>query len=66
MSRPWRIVLMVAGSLAGLILILFIAAIVLIQTPWFHNLVRTQIVSRVEEHTGGAASAGSVGLSWTH
>jgi translocation and assembly module TamB len=65
MSRPWRIVLIAAGSLAGLILILFIAAIVLIQTPWFHNLVRTQIVSRVEEHTGGAASAGSVGLSWT-
>jgi translocation and assembly module TamB len=66
MSRPWRIVLLIAGSLAGLILALVIAAIVFIQTPWFHNFVRTQIVSTVNERTGGAASTGSVNLSWTH
>jgi translocation and assembly module TamB len=66
MSRPWRIILFVAGSLAGLILIVFVAAIVVIQTPWFHNFVRTQIISTVDEHTGGSASAGSVDFSWTH
>ncbi|HEY7389643.1 MAG TPA: translocation/assembly module TamB domain-containing protein, partial [Bryobacteraceae bacterium] len=66
MTRPAKIALIVSGSIAALILVLFVAAIITIQTPQFHNFVRTQIVSAVNEHTGGAASAGSVNLSWTH
>ena len=42
------------------------AAIVIVQTAWFRNMVRAKIVSAVEEATGGRAEVGSFSFDWTH
>jgi autotransporter translocation and assembly factor TamB len=63
MSRPQRIALIVLASLAGLVVALIVAAIILIQTPWFGNALRSRVVSTIESSTGGSATVGSVSLS---
>ena len=66
MSRPKRILLYIAAGIGGLILVVLIAAIVIVQTQWFRNFVRTKIVSAVEEATGGTAQIGSFAFDWSH
>lgn len=66
MSRPKKIALMVARSIAGFVLIIFLAAIIIVQTPWFRNTVRAKIVSAVEDATGGRVEVGSFSFEWTH
>ena len=63
MSRPQRIALIALAALAGLVVALILAAIVVIQTPWFGNAVRSRVVSALEQSTGGNAAVGSVSLS---
>jgi autotransporter translocation and assembly factor TamB len=63
MSRPQRITLIALATLAGLAVALTIAAIILVQTSWFGNAVRSRVVSTLEDSTGGSASVGSVSLS---
>jgi len=65
-SSRRKIALIIAGSLAGLAVILFVAAIVIVQTAWFRNMVRGKIVSAVEEATGGRTEVGSFSFDWTH
>jgi translocation and assembly module TamB len=64
MSRGRKIALIAAGSLAGLIIVLAVAAIVIVQTPWFRDYVRTKIVSSLEDATGGTATIGSFSFDW--
>ncbi len=66
MSRPRKIVTIFAGSLAGLLILLFVAGIIIVQTDWFRNFVRDKIVSAVEDGTGGKAEIGSFTFDWTH
>jgi translocation and assembly module TamB len=66
MSRARRIVRIVAASLAGLLLVVVVAGIVIVQTQWFRNMVRTQIVGAVEEATGGTAAVGAFTFDWRH
>ncbi|MFN7998910.1 MAG: translocation/assembly module TamB domain-containing protein [Bryobacteraceae bacterium] len=67
MSRKARkIALIVAGSLAGLFVLLFLAVIIVVQTDWFRNTVREKIVSAVEDATGGKTEVGSFSFDWTH
>ena len=66
MSRRRRIAMIAAGSVAGLGLILFVAAIIVVQTGWFRNTVRAKIVSAVEDATGGRVEVGSFSFDWTH
>jgi len=66
MSRGRRIAAIVAGSIAGLILIVFVAGIIIVQTPWFRNLVREKIVTAVEAATGGKVDIASFDFDWTH
>ncbi len=66
MSRPRKIALTVGGSLLGLLLILIVAAVVVVQTPWFRNAVRQKIVSSVEQATGGKATMGPFEFQWNH
>jgi translocation and assembly module TamB len=58
MSRRRKIVTIVAASFAGLILILFIAAIAIMQTDWFRGWVRDKIIAVTEESTGGRVELG--------
>src|SRR5947209_11183477 len=53
MSKPKKIAAIIAGSLAGLIVLLIVASLVVVQTPWFANYVREKIIASVQESTGG-------------
>ncbi len=64
MSRRRRIAAIVGGSLAGLIAIAIIAGIVIVRTDWFRNMVRTKIVSAVEDATGGRVEIASFAFDW--
>ncbi len=66
MSRGKKIAAVIAGSVVSLIAILIMAAIVVVQTQWFREFVRSKIVSSIEEATGGTASAGSFSFDWHH
>ena len=61
-----KITLIVAASIAGLAVSLFLAAILIVQTAWFRNTVRAKLVGAVEEATGGRAEVGSFSFDWTH
>src|SRR5947208_6804316 len=53
MSRWKRIAGYVAMGLGGLVLLIVLTAVVVLQTPWFRNYVRTTISSSVAKSTGG-------------
>ncbi len=61
-----RLLKIVAASIAGLILLLVVAGIVIVQTAWFRNLVRTKIIAAVEDATGGKVELASFQFDWTH
>jgi translocation and assembly module TamB len=65
-SRARKIALIIAASIAGLAIVLLVAAIVIVQTDWFRNTVRAKLVSAVEEATGGRAEVGSFSFELTH
>ncbi|MDQ6663919.1 MAG: translocation/assembly module TamB domain-containing protein [Acidobacteriota bacterium] len=52
--------------LAAFILVVFVAAIVIVQTDWFRNFVKRKIVAATEESTRGAVEIGSFAFDWTH
>src|SRR6476469_4725830 len=66
MSRGRKIAFIIGGSLLGLILLVGIATVVIVQTDWFRNFVRTKIVAAVEESTGGRVELGSFNFTWNH
>jgi autotransporter translocation and assembly factor TamB len=66
MSRRRRIAAIVGGSILGFLAIAIIAGIVLVQTDWFRNMVRTRIVSAVEDATGGRVEIASFAFDWHH
>ena len=66
MSRRKRILTTIALSIAGLILVGFIATIVIIQSSPFQNFVREKIIATVQDSTGGKVDIGSFDFDWTH
>lgn len=64
--RTKKILLTVAGSIAGLIVILVIAAILILQSGWFANFVKNKIVAVAEESTGGVVEIGSFQFDLWH
>src|SRR4051812_6480982 len=66
MTRTQRIGLWVAGSIVGLLAVLFVVAIIIAQSDWFHNYVREKIVSVTEESTGGKVDLATFDFDWTH
>src|ERR1044071_2094689 len=66
MSRLKKILLIVFGALAGLLLLAFIAGFVIVQTQWSRDKVRDKIVAAVEEGTGGRTEIGSFDFDWHH
>src|SRR5437763_14237109 len=66
MSRPKKTAAIVGGSIVGLIVVVLVAAIVIVQTDWFRNTVRTKLVAAVEDATGGNVEVGSFNFDWHH
>ena len=64
MSRRKKLLAFGIGGLAGLALIVFLAALVTVQTEWFKNKVRARIVSTAETATGGRVEAGRFDYNW--
>jgi translocation and assembly module TamB len=64
MSRRVRIVGIVAGSLAGLALVLASAAVLVLSSGWFREKVRQRIVAEVEKATGGRAEIAAFRFEW--
>jgi translocation and assembly module TamB len=52
------------AALAGLALLALGAAMLIVQTHWFRDLVRRRIVQAVEEATGGRVEIGSFQFDW--
>ena len=66
MTRRRKIVAIIAASLAGLILIAFIAGLVILRTDWFRNMVREKIIAAVEDATGGKVDIASFTFDSSH
>jgi translocation and assembly module TamB len=64
MRKSIRIVGFSLLGLAALALVVLVAALVLVQTAWFKNLVRARIESVVERATGGRVEIGSFSYNW--
>ncbi|MBC7928663.1 MAG: hypothetical protein H7039_23720, partial [Bryobacteraceae bacterium] len=65
-ARPVRILLWVTGILAGLILLLGLAAILILPGSWFREKVRERIVTEVEKASGGRVEIGSFKFDWSN
>src|SRR5215472_11412576 len=59
-----RILLIVAGVLAGLFLLAVVSVVLIIRSVWFHNQVRDRIVNTVETATGGRAKLDGFRFDW--
>jgi translocation and assembly module TamB len=55
MSRRSRILLAIGASLAGLILILLITALMIVRTDRFRTFVRDKVIAAIDSSTGGRA-----------
>ena len=64
MRKPARIIAFTLLGLAGLVIALLGVGVVLVQTPWFKNLVRQRIESVVQRATGGRVEIGSFSYNW--
>ncbi len=56
--------LIIAGAVAGAVLLTLLALLIVLQTSWFQGRVRQQIVSSVENATGGQAQVGGFSFHW--
>ena len=59
MSRRSRVFFAIGGSLAGLLVVLFIAALVIVRTERFRNYVRDKIIATMDSAAGGRAEIGN-------
>jgi translocation and assembly module TamB len=64
MRRPFKIALWGLGGVAGLLLLLGIAALLILPSNWFREKVRTRIVYEVERATGGRVEIGAFRFDW--
>ena len=63
MSRRIR---WVVGSLVALWLLVSIAVVLVLRSPWFYEKVRERLVSTIENATGGRVEIGSFRFDWKH
>jgi translocation and assembly module TamB len=64
--RRKNILLTLAGSVAALILVLLLSAMLILQSAWFGRFARDKIVSLLEESTGATAEIGSFEIDPWH
>jgi translocation and assembly module TamB len=63
-SRRSKMAWIIAGAIAGVVLLLVLAFLIVIQTNWFQGRVRQQIISSTENATGGQAQVGGFSFHW--
>jgi translocation and assembly module TamB len=61
-----KLLITIGASLAGLIAVVVIAALIIVQTQWFANFVRQKVIATIEDSTGGKAEIGSFEFDWSH
>ena len=61
-----KIIAIVLGSVAGLLLLLGIAAVWISQSTFFRDYVRERIVQAVQNSTGGRVDIGQFEFDWRH
>ena len=66
MTKRARILAIACGALAGLLIVATVAAVIIVQTPWFSNFAKNRILAAAEESTGGIAQAGSFEFDLSH
>ncbi len=66
MTRRRKILYIVGSVIVVPLVIGVIAALIIVQTDWFRNTVRSKIVTAVEDATGGRAEIGSFSFDWRH
>src|SRR5690348_1140274 len=66
MTKRKRIILTIAASVLGLVVVLIIAAVLVLRSAWFANYVREKIVAVTEESTGGKAEIAAFQFDWSH
>src|SRR5260370_13684266 len=66
MTKRKRIILTIAASLVGLVLVLIVASILVLRSAWFANYVREKIIAVTEESTGGKVEIAAFQFDWTH
>ena len=64
MSRRIRILRNVTFGLVGFALVAFLATITIVQTDWFRNYVRNQIITATDDGLGGKTEVGSFSFNW--
>jgi translocation and assembly module TamB len=63
--KRFRIVsLWIAGVLAGLILVIGVAGVLVLRSSWFYEKVRAGIIGTVEKATGGRVEIASLQFDW--
>jgi translocation and assembly module TamB len=62
--RAIRIALYALAGLAAGVIVCVAAALILIQTSWFHEKVRQRMVAEIENATGGRVELGSFRFDW--
>lgn len=65
MTRPVRISLIAAGSLAGLAVLATVSALLIARSDWLQERLRTTVVEQAEIATGGRVEIGKFRLNWT-
>jgi len=59
-----RLAAIVAGSLAGLLLLAVVSGVLILRSNWFYEKVRTAMIATIETATGGRAEVGSFAFDW--
>lgn len=58
MRRFWHYFVRVAAAIIVVLLIAVLAGVVVVQSGWFHEYVRRQIIAQIEKATGGRVELG--------
>jgi len=66
MNRPTKRLLRITFAAAALIAVLAITAVVVVQTDWFRQFVKQEIITATENGTGGRVEIGSYTFDWKH
>ena len=64
--RTKKILLITGASIAGVIVVLIIAAILVLQSGWFANFAKNKIIALAEQSTGGVVQIGSFQFDLWH
>lgn len=64
MTRTRKRLLILAATLSTLLLLSVISVVLILQSRWFFNYVRTRLVTTVETATGGRVEIGAFRFNW--